>query len=76
MQDYHEIWEQFNMSSMRTNTQLGISRKTKPKQTPGPKYCLFVITLHLLMVKLSSSFQAWGLVEIQPHFTHILFLKT
>ena len=30
MQDYREIWEEFNTSSMRTNTQLGISRKTKP----------------------------------------------
>ena len=49
IRDYHAIWEQFNRSSMRTNTQLGISRKNKTKQTPGPKYCLFVITLHLLI---------------------------
>ena len=32
IRDYHAIWEQFNRSSMRTNTQLGISRKTKPNQ--------------------------------------------
>ena len=49
IQDYHAIWEQFNTSSMRTNTQLGISRKTKPNQTPGPKYCLFVIILNLII---------------------------
>ena len=49
MQDYHEIWEQFNMNSMRTNKQLGINRKTRQIQAPGPKYCLLVITLHLLI---------------------------
>ena len=49
VQDYHEIWEEFNRSSIRINTQLGISRKTNQIQTPGPKYCLFVIILNLII---------------------------
>lgn len=49
VQDYHEIWEEFNRRSIRINTQLGISRKTNQIQTPGPKYCLFLIILNLII---------------------------
>ena len=65
---------QFNTSSMRTNKeQLGIIR-SKKKHAPSIAFLLSPTFNH--MVKLSSISQAWGIVEIQPHFTHIFFLKT
>ena len=65
---------QFNTSSIRTNKeQLGIIR-SKKKHALSIAFLLSPTFNH--MVKLSSSSQASGIVEIQPHFTHIFFLKT
>ena len=63
IQDYHAIWEQFNRSSMRTNTQLGISRKTKPNQNKHQALSIAFLLLPCIYSYGETKFKFPGMVS-------------